>query len=186
MVDEEHLGNDWLNDACLHLLSGDEDGYRKLCALLTARYGATRNSDDAWWMGLILSQGPNAADPAQAVRWEEQSVAAAPTMAWRLHGLALAHYRAGQVDAAERYYRASIKQDEAENDVEPADQAGLALVKQRRKHPDEARQCLDKAAAWIQQANADRPKEEAESMPRTMQLSDWLEYLLLKREAEGS
>ncbi len=68
--------------------------------------------------------------------------------------------------------------------AEPLNWLGLALAYHRLKQPDEARRCLDKATAWMKQANADRPKEEVEAPPLTMTLSDWLEYQILRREAE--
>ncbi len=74
---DRHFDDDWRSDACLRILSGDDDGYRKLCAGLAERYGATRDSQDAFWAGYIVSLAPDAGvDAALPVRWEERAVAA--------------------------------------------------------------------------------------------------------------
>ncbi len=76
---DRHFDDDWRTDACLRILSGDDDGYRKLCAQLAERYGTTQDSQDAFWAGYIVSLAPDAGvDAALAVRWEERAVAAAP------------------------------------------------------------------------------------------------------------
>src|SRR5262249_35031452 len=92
----------------------------------------------------------------------------------------------GHLEEAARWHRESLKWAANNPAAEPVDWCGLALVSFRLGRPDEARQDLDKAAEWIRAANASRPKEEAEFMPATMQLSDWLEYLILSREAEAA
>ena len=177
----------------MRILSGDDDGYRKLCAGLAERYGTTRDSQDAFWAGYIVSLAPGAGvDAALPVRWEERAVAAtapggAPGAERQLHALGLAHYRAGQFEEAARRYRESMKvASPAMPPAEPLNWLGLALAYHRLKQPDEARRCLDKATAWMKQANADRPEEEVESPPLTMTFSDWLEYQILRREAEAA
>ncbi|HVS35363.1 MAG TPA: tetratricopeptide repeat protein, partial [Gemmataceae bacterium] len=202
---ERPFGEEWYQDACLHVLSGDADGWRKLCGQAAERYGKTTVAADAYTAGRILALVPGAGvDPALAVRLEERAVASQATSAYYLHHLGLAHYRAGHFDAAVHWHRESLKtagyaatlngQNLDPGDLPanaptganaaPLTLLGLALAYHGLKQPDEARRWLDKANAWLKQANADQPKEEAEFQPPSLVLSDWLEFQVLRREAE--
>lgn len=189
---DRHFDDDWRTDACLRILSGDDDGYRKLCAhwpSATARRKIRRTPSGP---GTSCRWRPT---PASMRRWRcggrngpsppRPRRGGASGAERQLHALGLAHYRAGQFEAAVRWYHESMKvASPAMPPAEPLNWLGLALAYHRLKQPDEARRCLDKATALMKQANADRPKEEVESPPLTMTLSDWLEYQILRREAE--
>jgi hypothetical protein len=41
-----------------------------------------------------------------------------------------------------------------------------------------------KADKWLDKINHDRPKEQADLPPPNFSLADWLEYQVLRREAE--
>ena len=201
IVDERPLGEDWFQDACLRRLSGDADGCRKLCAKWRRRYGKTTDANDASVAGRIAVLAPGAAvDPGLAVRLENRSVASQSTNAYTLYALGLAHYRAGHFEAAVHWYRESLKvtgnaaTPNAHNldpGVVPSgalvsgnaatlNALGLALAYQGLKQPNEAKQWLDQATAWLKLFyDGDPPKEEAEFAPPLMPLSDWLEYLIL-------
>jgi hypothetical protein len=58
------------------------------------------------------------------------------------------------------------------------------MVYQKLDQPEEAHTWEKKAADWFAEVNAHRPKEEADFMPPEMPLSDWLEYQVLRADAE--
>jgi serine/threonine protein kinase/Tfp pilus assembly protein PilF len=184
VIEKRPFGDDWVQHACLRLLAGDTDGYRKFCAPLTERHGKAKDPLVAYPAGRTCALAPNAIpDPAQAVLWEERAVAIEPKNAFYLHALALAHYRAGQFDLAEKRCRESMKV--LPNwPGHPQNWLVMALTLHQLKKPDEARTWLDKATEWLAKANEKRPKEEAGFQPPEMPISDWLEYQVLRREAE--
>ena len=185
VVDEQYFGNDWYIDACLHVLSGDRDGYRNICAHVGKRCSATRDTSNAQLAALIASLAPDSGvDTGLVLRCQERGVASSANMQQE-HALALAHYRAGHFEAAARWYRDSMKLQTNQPSTEPLNWLGLALANVRLNHRDEARRCLDKATQWIKDANsALKPEEQADQMPSSMTINDWLEYQILRREAE--
>jgi tetratricopeptide (TPR) repeat protein len=208
VVEQRPFGEDWLVDACLRRLSGDMDGYRRLCAQIAERYARTSDGTEAYVAGRIVAMTPDSGiDPALAVRWQERAVARAEAAAnarqvvadpgdytnWPLpscfHALGLAHYRAGRFEAAARWYRDSNKSAAASPElpfISPLNSLGLALVCCQLKQPEEARRNLDAATAWMKDANAQRPAEEAEFAPPGMDLSYWLEYQVLRGEVDAA
>jgi tetratricopeptide (TPR) repeat protein len=184
VIEKRPLSDDWVQHGCLLVLAGDTDGYRKFCAPLVERHGKVKDPTVAYPAGRLCALAPDAlADPAQAVRWAEWSLASDPKNVFYLHTLGLAHYRAGQFDQAEKRCRESMKINPNWLGI-PQNWLVLALICHQQKKPDEARQWLDKATEWLATANAKRPKEEAGYQPPEMPPSDWLEYQVLRREAE--
>jgi hypothetical protein len=56
----------------------------------------------------------------------------------------------------------------------------LALVHHRLGHADEAERCLQRGSEWLDQVAPKKPGE-----PVRLFAGDWLEALLLRREAES-
>jgi WD40 repeat protein/tetratricopeptide (TPR) repeat protein len=164
------------------LLVGDAAGARQAAALALQRFAATTNPWAASWLARLALLGPGAgADAARLVRLAEQAAAPHPRSGSRLQTLAAAHFRAGQYDQAFRRLQ----------DAEAADWFGYppaanwflrALVQHHLGQAAEARQWLDKATAWLDQASQDTPGEQAEALH--LDLHDLVACRLLRREAQ--
>jgi tetratricopeptide (TPR) repeat protein len=158
--------------ACLFLIRGDREGYNNFCNKMIEAH-AQDGAYDLVRSCEISPQGP--VGPAQVLLWANQ-VFAASHYPWDYHVLGLAQYRAGQFDQALQ----SLNQV----NVNAWRYAGLnwfalALVHHRLGHPVEARQCLDKGIQWLARVSPSGPGQPAKLLPQ-----DWLEALLLRREAE--
>ena len=61
--------------ACVLLLTGDEEGYRRVCRRMAARFGQTDQPDTARHLVLACSAGPQSGiDPARLVEWASCSL----------------------------------------------------------------------------------------------------------------
>ncbi|TVS20798.1 MAG: tetratricopeptide repeat protein, partial [Planctomycetaceae bacterium] len=76
------------------LLSGDQDGYRQLCASLLDDPDQPADSTAAFHLARIVSFGPSGIEPERALAWAS-TIVREEGQPWHLHVLALAHYRAG-------------------------------------------------------------------------------------------
>jgi tetratricopeptide (TPR) repeat protein len=170
--------------ACLNLLQGDTRGYQRLCrrflegpgpikVLLGDDFGATAAR------ACTLSRDP-VVKPAQAVLWAEAAVAR-QVRPWYVHGVALAHFRAGHRDLAITRCRQSLEAG-ASWDGRAVNWLLLGMALQRKGQNDEARQWLDRAQKWHAAVLAG---QRPEASPPDMPLADWLEFQVLFREAEA-
>jgi WD40 repeat protein/serine/threonine protein kinase/tetratricopeptide (TPR) repeat protein len=160
--------------ACLLLLRGDEASYRRFCQRLVERAGPKPYGFLEFMLARscgLASGGP--AEPAQMVRWAENSINAGGRTAWFVHTLGLARYRAGDWDEARRRLEESDKS--GWGDATVVNWLGLALVYQRTGRADEAQRWLDKATGWLDKA-----------APESLVAPDRLEAEVLRREAEAS
>jgi tetratricopeptide (TPR) repeat protein len=170
--------DDWFELACLHLITGDQRAYRRMAARMARDFGQTKDVFTAYVAARIAALTPNSGvDPALAVRWANQAVADSPK-AWYLHCLGLAYYRAGQTEAAIRQFEASLKA-QVNWSGKMLNWLGLALSHHALGHTKEARRWLAMATAWLDQAT--KGKEGPASI---MPPPDWLEYQVLRHEAE--
>lgn len=145
--------------ACI--AEGDDDGYRRACADLLARFGASEDPKVASPLAYTCAARPHAVDaPASLVRWGERAVALFRGNE-RVLGAAL--YRAG------RYEDAVRRLEEAVRLTNPVawDWLFLAMSHHRLGHADEARNYLTKAQRWIVAAEANRNKKSAAGLSRT-------------------
>jgi tetratricopeptide (TPR) repeat protein len=180
VIEARPVRDDWFEYACLLLLSGDAAGYQRLCARLRKEHAGTDNPFTAYVAARVCALRPdNGVDPALALKWAKLAVKSNPKTAWYLHAQGLAHYRAGDFPAAVRLLEDSMK-------ILPAwhgnflNWLGLALGHQKLgQKKSEARTWLDKALRWLD----DRPKE-AISPAATIPVPDWLEYHVLRPQAE--
>jgi eukaryotic-like serine/threonine-protein kinase len=172
------LGDDAFEQACLFLIRGDIEGYRKFYDRLIQHAGQTRDTFEAFVLARIGGMAPPAAvDPARALEWGKQAVRSAPLVPWYLHALGLAHYRAGQFDLAAERFRQSLNGNWSYTDL---NHFGRALAEYRLGHAELARQSLEQGTAWLQRATPAKPGQ-----PTTVFSTDWLEAELLRREAEA-
>jgi eukaryotic-like serine/threonine-protein kinase len=165
---------------CLHLLLGNEKGYRAYCQKAAEVLVKERdNPMDASRMAALLPDGPFAA--ALGVEWAEKAVAKGKS-AWSLHVLGRAYYRVKQYDRAEQACRDSLK-------LKP-DWSGrflnwllLAMAHERLGHADEARKWLATAEDWYDGLPRVGDPAHAGRPPNVTYLHDWLEFHVLLLEA---
>jgi tetratricopeptide (TPR) repeat protein len=173
------IHDDAFEQACLALLTGNKAGYRTFCKRLGARVGRRPDAFTAFVLARTCGLAPGAvADPKRAVRWGEQAVRGQAGVAWYLHALALAHYRAGQYEKALRRLEESHRAGWTNGDFLNWYLRALVLHKQGRACL--ARQWLDKARAFH-----DRLKPAAATTPVSLPATNWLEAAVLRREAKG-
>jgi serine/threonine protein kinase/Flp pilus assembly protein TadD len=141
--------------------------------------------------GRILSLGPAEGEAReQGAQWAERAVAAQPNHPSYLHSLALAHFRAGRFDKAVERLQESQKVGANWRGMVGDDWGGplnpllRALCFEALKQPEAALAERQKADKWLDKINHDRPKEQADLPPPNLTLADWLEYHVLRREAE--
>jgi len=172
------LGDDTFEYACLFLIRGDAEGYRKFCDGLITRIGSSKDPFAAFVLARIMGMAPpGVLDPARALQWGKLAVDADPKVPWYLHALALAHYRAGQFDLALQRFQESL--DGYWNFPE-LNYLGRALAEHHLGHAAAARENFDQGLAWLQKHTPTKS-----DWPTDLFATDWLEAQLLRREAEA-
>jgi WD40 repeat protein/tetratricopeptide (TPR) repeat protein len=171
----------WRSQALLCLRRGDADGYRKTCADLLGRFGESNNPvfDHQVARTCVLAADAGV-DPGRVVQLAESGGPGITGDPWSRTTLGAALCRAG------RYEEAVQRLNEVLKVAGPGTTAEtwlyLALAHHGLGHKEEARQWLDKAEAWLEQATREKPA----GTPGTAPLSwDWrLELEALHREAK--
>jgi WD40 repeat protein/tetratricopeptide (TPR) repeat protein len=172
------LGDDAFEYACLFLIRGDVEGYRKFYRRLIERAGETKDTFEAFVLARIGGMAPpGVVDPARVIQWGKQAVDSAPQVPWYIHALALAHYRAGQFDLAVQRFQQSQTGNWGYADL---NHFGRAMAEYRLGHAELARESLHQGTAWLQKVTPAKANE-----PTTLFATDWLEAQLLRREAEA-
>jgi tetratricopeptide (TPR) repeat protein len=160
----------WNYYALLRHQVGETDGYRKACQhmLRFGQTGTPSTANDMAWACLLV---PGAvADATLPLRLAEKAMASDPKNANYLNTLGAALYRAGKFPAAVQRLNEAIKLRDGNGDW--ADWMFLAMAHHRLGHKEEARQWLDRAVAWSNQAGR-------------LSWSDRLQVQMLRREAEA-
>jgi tetratricopeptide (TPR) repeat protein len=151
------------------LAGGDQGGYRRVCARLVQRFGASEDDTVGRAVARVCTLGADAVpDLKPLLRQAERAVTADPRSAADLRRLAVLLYRAGRFDAALKRVQAELALRGPDRD--PCDRLLLAMLQHRLGHGAEARKALD-------EAGREKPKEV------TWQRR--AEYEVLRREAEG-
>ena len=85
-------GDPWFENACLLLLTGDADGYRRFCESMAAQTGSADDPFVAFQLAHACAVGPDPpVPPERMVQWAERAVGGDPKApAWYLHVLGLA------------------------------------------------------------------------------------------------
>jgi tetratricopeptide (TPR) repeat protein len=176
-IESRPPSEDWFECACVRLLLGDADGYRRLCQQLVERAGPGPEPAVAFVLARTCALAPGAGvEPARAVQWGERASAGLPGTAYVLHALGLAHYRAGQCDQAV----ARLTESERYGwEAAYLNWLALALAHHRLGHEAEARRWFGKAAERL-----DRERS-ASGSPVSQLAIDWLEAQVLRRQAEA-
>jgi tetratricopeptide (TPR) repeat protein/serine/threonine protein kinase len=172
----------WLEYASILLLANDEDRYHEACRRVLKHFGQTKDDGRKYLAARTLTLAPNkVADLAEVVKLAE-CLGGNPKAGWHRHGLAVAYYRDGR-------FADAVAQCQKSMSVDPkwgghvVNWLLLAMAHQRLGHAKEAREWMDKAVEWIDQASEGK-KEKRIDLP-VPSWSDRLEIQLLLREAEA-
>ena len=185
-IDAAPLDDTWFQLACLQVLKGDTSGYQRLCKQWLERIvnmKTTLAGDDAFRSSrtcMLHTAAGN--DPAKGVSWAEAAVSTNPKCEWYLHCLALAHYRAGQLEEAIKWCNNSLKADPGWGG-NGQNWLLLGLAHKQLGHTQEAGEWLNQATRWREGAVTGK-REPGILYPPEISLSDWLEFQVLYREAE--
>jgi tetratricopeptide (TPR) repeat protein len=174
----------WLDYASLLLLDKKDDAYRGACKSVLERFGKSEKGGDLYLLARILALAPNGVtEPALAVERAKKAVAGQSKAGWVLHTLALSHYRAGNFEEAVSGCRKSMTENPTWGG-QVVNWFLLAMAHQRLGHKEEARQWLDKAVSWVDEAQKKLPRDTPLLLP-VPSWSDRLEVQLLRREADA-
>jgi tetratricopeptide (TPR) repeat protein len=170
----------WL--ALARLGAGDSAGYRRACAEMARRFGATEDPDGTFWLAWAGALAPDAlADSSVLVRSAEGALAPGAKDFDGLNTLGAALYRAG------RFKEALQRLDEAHAAYNPGARLRQPLVytwlfqamaHHALGHDKEAGEWLQKAVGWMDEIAQDKG-----SVP--MPWNRRLTLRLLRREAEA-
>jgi tetratricopeptide (TPR) repeat protein len=169
----------WYHLAVAHLGGGDVPGYRRVCALMLERFGATRDPGVASTLLYTSLPRPDTLEPDDSLKQLADLAAGSFKGNVRLAGAVA--YRRGCYQEALRYF------DEAAKDFAPRpwDWLFLAMAHQRLGHAGEARHFLAKAVAWIDEADNPGAREGKVSGPSWFGWFEPVEVRSLRREAEA-
>jgi serine/threonine protein kinase/tetratricopeptide (TPR) repeat protein len=174
-------GHQGFEQAAVLLLSGDQAGYRKLCADMLERctepdirpYHAARACTLA---------ADSVKDPALPAKKAEDELNRSAKDYWSLTERGALAYRAGRFDEA-----ATLFEEGLQADIRPGiaviNWVWLSLVEHRRGKPAEARAWLEKTTKWLEQFPMGIPV--LDDAAQGIHLHNWLEVQILRREAEA-
>jgi tetratricopeptide (TPR) repeat protein len=169
----------WYHLAIAHLGGGDLPAYRRACATLMERFGATREPHVASTVLYACLPGPSAV--AADDRLARLADIAAPHFRGNVRLAGAVAYRRGRYEEAVRHF------DEAGKGfaLRPWDWLFLAMAQQRLGHAGEARRLLARAAAWIDEADKSGARGKAGSETTWGGWFERVEVQSLRREAEA-
>jgi serine/threonine-protein kinase len=174
-------GEPGFEQACLFLLSGDREGYRRTCAQLLEAQGKVEGLR-GYLVARACTLAPPAADDVARAEQAAAAELADNRRYWALTAQAGLSYRAGRFRAAAESARQCLNENPTW-DGNVLNWLWLALACQRLDQPDEARQWLDKAVRWLDRYPDGMPSGTEGAIP--LHLHDWLEAQVLRREAEA-
>jgi tetratricopeptide (TPR) repeat protein len=168
----------WHQLAIAHLGGGDLPAYRRVCAQMQERFGATREPFVASHLLYACLPGQETVEATD--RLTQLADVAAPEWKGNVRLVGAVAYRRGQWQEAVRRF------DEAEKvwSLRPWDWLFLAMAHHQLNHADKARQYFDRAVAWIDEA--DKPgAKEGTAGPSWGAWNEGVEVWALRREAEA-
>jgi WD40 repeat protein len=162
------------------LLYGDRSRYREVALEGLARHGQAKGARPAMLLArLLVLAPPGQREAEEALRLARQGAKQAGPLPKHVLGLAL--HRAGQHQQAVDALRDMPKGKQFHRVL---DRLVLALAEKRLGREKEARDWLAQAAEALDEWAAERTPEQTE--PKGVAVNDWLEALLLRREAEAA
>jgi WD40 repeat protein/tetratricopeptide (TPR) repeat protein len=162
------------------LLCEDRSRHREVALRALAQHGQTKDARAAAMLARLLvlvPLGPRATE--EGVRLARLGLTGSTP--WQRHVLGLALCRAGKHEQAADAFRESLK---AGNWGAPVNWLGLALAEKGLGRDKEAREWLGKATDALDRALRDIPATAP--APPSLHPHEWLEALLLRREAEAA
>jgi WD40 repeat protein/serine/threonine protein kinase/tetratricopeptide (TPR) repeat protein len=173
---------EWFEHACLRLLVGDREGYRRLVRSMQRRSAAPKDHV----VTSILVRSCNLAsepvvEPDQVVGWAEQVVGGG-SKRWAPQLLGTALYRAGRFEEAIKRLGELSTSTSGKQETPSAraqSRLVLAMAHQRMGNAAEARALLDEVLRWWNTVEAAKI-DGAVSLP----VPEWLWLQVLRREAE--
>jgi serine/threonine-protein kinase len=167
--------------AAVLLLSGDQEGYHKICAQLLERSG--RPGVRPYHVARACTLGADSVkDPALPAKTAAQELQQNRQAFWALTELGALAYRPGRYDDAATLLEQSLKADDKPGRA-VLNWLWLALVEHRRGKPAAARGWLEKAMKWLGQYPEGIPAEPDDTTG--LHVHNWLEAQILRREAEA-
>lgn len=160
--------------ACAQRIVGDDRGYRQTFSSFRDQAGEHPTPFAAFTLARtagLAEQDPDLA--RKAVDWAELSLTDDPRP-WKIHALGLAHYRAGDYDAAIDALQESL--ETGWSDLQ--NQLALALVYHDTGDERRAREFLKAARTW-----RDEKQQQSVDGVVDVQVIDWLGLHALLREA---
>jgi tetratricopeptide (TPR) repeat protein len=170
----------WYQQAVLALRAGDVAAYRQTCASLLERFGKATRPANIELIVWTCALAPGAvADSAPVIELAKKHAAAAPKDYLAQRALGAVLYRAGQHEAAAQ--RLAEAEALRPKDQPPHDLLFSVLAQHRLGQFEPARQRLDQADKWFQQAKETR---DAPGMP--LRWNQRLTWDILRREAQAA
>jgi serine/threonine protein kinase len=169
--------------ACLLLIVGDEERYRRLIQSLRRESGESKDPRLTYELARACTLAPEpVVDPGQVVKWARFAVESSP-FAWHCHVLGAACYRAGDHAEAIRWLEDSLTRpwDPKGRVGRAQNQFVVAMAHFRLGHGAQSRARLDEAVRCCDELEASRIRGAVTYTAA----SDWLTIRLYRREAEA-
>jgi len=169
----------WYEHALLLIAFGHTDDYRKLCAAMVARYGATTDAGLGNLAHTVALHPHGLDDPAVVVRLaEKRSALPGLQKPWSDHVLAVAYYRSG------RYAAALAAIPPHPTALEPHDGFVRAMAHHKSGDAAAARAAWTKASAELERLRPPAIRSPAVYAPVGWHWRNWLLALVLHDEAQ--
>jgi tetratricopeptide (TPR) repeat protein len=175
-------GHFWFEYAAVLLLSGDRQGYAKVCAGMVERCGRAPDLR-AFHVARACTLAPDSvADVAQPGRLAQKELTSQAGEFWSLTEKGALLYRAGRFSEAVTPLEQSLRADPKSGRA-VLNWLWLALSHKRLGKAEEARRWLVMAQAWLDRYRDGMPSRAEEELG--LHLHNWLEAHVLRREAEA-
>jgi serine/threonine-protein kinase len=174
-------GEIWFEYAACQLLAADRAGYRRACAHMLARCGATPNMRPSI-VARACTLAPDSVDDWKLPRrLSQDELTRGKPEPWSLTEQAALAHRAGDSDPVLALLNHSLVADARPGNA-VLNWLWLALAYQQRGRAEEGRRWLNKAAGWLDQQGGRMPRDN--TVVR-LHLHGWLEAHVLRQEAEA-
>jgi serine/threonine-protein kinase len=172
----------WFEYACLQLLSGDEDGYRRTCARMLADAETKKRPLRPYLVAraCTLAAG-GVADLKRLERLAEPELLRERAVYWSLVEQAALEYRGGRFDQARKLTGMGLR-DYRDWDGKVLNWLWMAMAQQRLGQKDYAQKYFQKAEEWFARYGKEMPY--LKNWTSELHLHDWLEAHVLFREAQ--
>ncbi len=174
-------GELWFEYAACQQLAGDRAGYRRACAHMLARCGATPSVRPSLVARACTLAPDSAGDAVRARHLSEGELSSHGDTFWSLTEQGALRFRAGRFDESVPLFKRSLAADGRPGRA-VLDWLWLSLAYRKSGKADEARRWLDKADSWLDQQGGRMPLESA---PMGSHRHNWLEAQVLRQEAKA-